>query len=233
MKTKATYDLLNFIRPEGYYPYSLEQCFGVFAWMVRTAKEFYHYCVCGPLDLLSTKPSCTGLGQVDPIVSLPDLQKRFHYAILCGYGSASAVRWRAKYKIRPTGRVTVAFRHYKPMAGSMLQGAPRCEAQIVGAVQALLGATGSLAVQLNSCWRQAKEICGVRVHVGNGCDFRFVLDYGFDGSVWHHTLAASGKRDTFISTLDRAITEFLRVADAKAGAELVKLLPVAKTKDTP
>ncbi len=45
---------------------------------------------------------------------------------------------------------------------------------------------------------------GVRLQLSMDYRWRFVLDYGFDGSVWYETIAEQGKREPFLLTLRRA-----------------------------
>lgn len=208
MPSKATYQFIEFVRPSGGYwpwPYSLEQAFGVFRWMIDVADpEKYHdktewgrrTVEC----LLSKKPSCTGMYEIDPINSLKDLEARFHYALL-GNASNNVNRWRAHHDIGVSSKKIIHFDHAVPMRDA------ESEAQIQGAFVRLFGATGRLNVQLNECHDRAREIYGVRMHYSRGFPgWRFVLDYGYGGSVWHKTIARQRPKERMLPVLKRAVS---------------------------
>ncbi len=186
MKSKAKYTLIEFLRPDGFwpYPYTLEQAFGVFAWMLRTGDKYHDDGQWGRHDirsLLSCNPTCTNFSEVDPIHSVSDLRRRFHYAILGSHVGPSLCRWRSEHRILPSGQPIIHFPHHA------YDKTPTSEFDAKLAVDALLAARGRLGVQLNEYHSRAREIHGVSLY-WHGC-YRFVLKYGYQGSEWGHELS--------------------------------------------
>lgn len=77
---------IDLVRPDGYWPqpYTLEQAFEIFRWMVAKGEGYStqeRWGSRGVVDLLSAT-SGIGHSSVIPISSLEDLRKRFHYAVL-------------------------------------------------------------------------------------------------------------------------------------------------------
>jgi hypothetical protein len=229
LRQKATYSFIELVRPDGYPVYTIEQRFGILRWMAATARattptkaETGAWGAENTFCLLNCHPTCVNDDRVYAIQSLDDLDRRFHFALLSANAGASARRWRKENGISVTEQKILHFPHFKPFAGAPLQGKPRSEAYIKKAVTSLLAYSAPLVPQLNRYHARARETNGVKIHV-LPWGFRFVLDYGYDGSTWYHELAAtpnmwSGQgetfrynpygadSETFMATLDRAIT---------------------------
>jgi hypothetical protein len=227
-RQKATYSLIELVRPDGYDAYSIEQQFQIFRWMVATAKatvptkaETGRWGASDALCVLATKPTCVNGSVPLHIHSIEDLHRHFHYALLARDIGPSAHRWRRENRISVTETHILHFPHYAPFAGAPLHGKPTAESEIAKAFDGLMKAGGRLTTQLNSCHAGAVEIYGVTVHV-RPQGFSFVLDYGYEGSIWYHTLTETpgmwaGEGETFhynaygrkseplIDTLSRAI----------------------------
>jgi hypothetical protein len=237
LATKTKIDLIDLVRPGGWGDscLSVEKLFGVFQWMVKTAHEAEpgqtHWGSCGPLELLSKKPTCVNHYEVDPVSSLSDLSERFHYALLDGPPGPSVKKWRKDNGIDINATRWVYFRHrsadwlarpgrewreWRTYPSSATWdprnvGLVRSPGAIKRQVEALLGATGKTKVRLNEYHADADNVYGGRVAVmAEG--FRFLLSYGVDGSSWDHPLAVSRGGEAFIDTLDRACEELARVA---------------------
>ena len=218
MKTKAKYRFVEFIRPDCYWPqpYTLEQAFGVFAWMLRTGEGYGDQSCWGRssiLSLLSGKPSCVNFSAVDPIRSVDDLRRRFHYALLSSCVGESLKLWRSKFDVRPDGNAIISFPHHGWRA------APFDEHRAEIAVNALLNSEGRLGVQLNEFHSRAREILGVDLHWRGS--YRFVLNYGYgyEGSVWRHLLARQLPRESFYAVLGRAQKKLSTLVDGKLNSE--------------
>jgi hypothetical protein len=123
MKTKAKIAFVEFLRPDFYWPnpYTIEQAFEVFRWMVRTGTAYERstrWGRNGPIETLSCSPSCTGFGYVAPIVSLDDLRRRFHFGLLSAHTTSSGVdEWRGAENTHVGAEKIIAFRHHKPFFG--------------------------------------------------------------------------------------------------------------------
>lgn len=215
MKYKAKFDFVEFVRPDYYWPsrYTIEQAFGVIRWMAETGAAFQHserWGRRGPIEALSKKPSCCGFSSVTPIRSIEDLRQRFHYAILSGYGGSGLNDWREKYDIRCGGSQTIAFPHYKPLAGGARW---TCEADVKKAIEAMFGDGSRRRTRksLNRYHPTARTCKGITVAVG-ARGFRFCMEYGWPDDVstssWFHPLAETEGKEPFLDTLDRAITAF-------------------------
>ena len=201
MKSKAKYRLIEFIRPDGFWPqpYTLEQAFGVFAWMLRTGDGYHDDGQWGRRDvrsLLSCKPTCTNYSAVDPIHSVADLERRFHYALLSQCATGALARWRKDHRIVADGEIIIHFQHHA------YGKTPTSEHDAKIALDALLGAQGRLGVQLNKYHSCAREIYGVSLH-WRGC-YRFILNYGYQGSSWYHPLSRQLPREPFYASFWRA-----------------------------
>ncbi len=200
MKYRAMYRLIEFVRPGCFWPqpYTVEQAFGLFAHLVASAGEAprgrngYNPVAA----LLSAQPSCEHC-TVTPIYSLEDLRQRFHFALL-GHSSQHVERWRRRLRLKVGNSIPAAFPHH------IWSKLPQSEHETKQTLVGLFGAQGKLTAQLNSCHAKAKEVYGVRLQLSMDYRWRFVLDYGFDGSVWYETIAEQGKREPFLLTLRRA-----------------------------
>lgn len=217
MKTKATYKFIEFIRPDGYWPlpYTLEQAFGVFAWMLSTGDGYHDDGRWGRHDirsLLSCQPTCCNFSQVRPIGNVADLQRRFHHAILSGYVGPRLQEWRETFGVTPSGKAIISFPHHG------LRGYETSEHGIARGVDALLGAKGRIGVQLNQYHSRAREINGVSLHWHNR--YWFVLNYGCDGSEWQWTLAKQLPGEAFYTTLRRAQKHLASLVDGKKVREV-------------
>lgn len=215
MKTKAKYRFIEFVRPDGWWPqpYTLEQAFGVFAWILKTGSKIYDQSGWGRRDirsLLSCKPTCVNFSEVEPVVSVQDLERRFHHAILSGFVGPNIRAWREKLGITPDGEAIISFPHHGWKGGPFSEHDARC------GIDALLGAEGRLGVQLNECHSRAREIYGVRLHWRGS--YRFVLRYGYDGSEWDWLLARQLPGEAFYTTFQRAQRRLADLVDGKQPA---------------
>lgn len=207
MKTKTRYSFIEFLRPDSYWPtpYTIEQAFGVFRWLAQTGYAYEdktRWGVQNIFSLLSGNPTCVNFSEVDPIRSVADLRRRFHYAFLSSYLGPNLQRWREEHGIRPDGEKVIAFPHHA------FDDLPDSNANCCNAIDALLGASGFLRKQLNNCHRDAREIDGVELTLGSRYSpvltWRFRLRFGVDGSRWYRTLAESNPNEPFLHTFRRA-----------------------------
>lgn len=215
---RAKFCFIDLIRPDCYHRYSMEQTFGIFGWMCQTAHDYTEklpdqgFQTSGAIDLLNAQPTCvSGNYPVNPIVSLQDLQRRINYVLLSAFASGYAEKWKVRNGISVTATKILRFPHHRPFTGH-----PLSENDLKKRMSDLLASAGILRVQLNSCHADAKEIVAVKVHYSkfnNG--FIFVLDYGIDGSVWHHNLAIQSPEEPFITTMQRAIKELASLRESK------------------
>ena len=219
LRQKARYSFIELVRPDWFVPYSIEQRFGIFRWMVAT-------CATSSTPM---HPNCVNDYDVSGVSSIAQLQKRFHFALLSR--DASASRWRSENGIDVAGHKILHFPHYAPFLGAPIQGKLLSEQDTQKALDGLLGSRGTLTTQLNSCHAAATEIYGVKIHVSPE-GFTLTLEYGYDGSIWHYPLAATpamweGEGDTFrrnlygrksepfINTFDRAISALAKLTYKK------------------
>lgn len=205
MKSKATIRFIEFIRPDSYwpYPYSLEQAFSVFQWMLKTGEDYQDHGRWGSQNiksLLSCKPTCTNFSEVDPIRSVDDLQRRFHFAILSNSCGQRLKEWRETFRVTHDGCRTIHFPHhdYGTAVGF------NCETQFNDGINSFLQAKGQLNVQLNEYHERAVYIHRVDLHCRGY--YRFVLKYGYhnDSSEWSHLLAKQTPHEAFGTTFARA-----------------------------
>lgn len=219
MKTKAKYNFVEFMRPKGSYwplPYTIEQAFGVFGWMIESGQPFARRGRWGEhtIECLLSGPgasSCTGIRTICPIISVDDLRQRFHDAFFDSY-SPMAADWRKSCGINAYASKTIAFKHHDRGTGG------DSEAGFRKSLDALLAGGGTLTTQLNKYHRDAVDILSVELTYSiyrHGWSFR--LEYGYDGSHWFHNLAQQWKGDTFYGTF------------ARAQAALAKLTEPAKS----
>jgi hypothetical protein len=193
MKTKAKYHFSDFVRPDGFWPtpYTVDQAFGVLAWMAAGATD-------NILALLSCRPSCTGFTNIEPVHSISDLQRRFHFALLSsvvGYYSPRAVSdWREKNGVLFGGSRLISFVHGDN---------PECEALAKERLARLFKWNKTLTTQLNSSHAEAVETYGVRMRLCGRC-WMFSLEYGFNGSTWQHELARQKQTEPLWAATQRA-----------------------------
>lgn len=213
IQSKAKIHFAEFVRPEIYWPqpYSIEQAFQVYRWMVKTGKPFSEYGKYGVYDLLIGS-GCMGSSDLfyNPISSLEMLQRKFHRAILARPNCSASLAWIEKEKIVYGQHRILHFPHYAPFVGSPLLDRIMSEHQIQKLLKTYFSVTGNLRVQLNSCHAAAIEIIQAVVRVDT-YDFKFVFDlhYGYEGSGWWHHLAEG---ENFIDTFGKALVEFERVS---------------------
>lgn len=165
MKTKGTYKWIEFVRPRGYWIYSVEQVFGVYQWLVKTAIERSQHYQSGAVELLSMKPTCLNESRPDSIRSLDDLKMRFHYALLDNCNAPIVQKWRADFKIDINESVVIPFKHYVPFKGGKLCGKDVCEADIQKAIEGFFTATGNLKQSPNKYHKNMTEIRGGKISV--------------------------------------------------------------------
>lgn len=204
-KTKMTVRLIDLLRPDSYWPHplSIEQAFGVFQWMVRTGAEFSAWGRSGVYDLIQCKPTCIGADGAGPVVSIDDLRRRFHFAILSDHASDLARQWRSAAGVAVDSEPTIDFRHDAPFKIGPLGS----EQAIKEALRLFFLSTseGELAVSFNSIHSKARCSQGGSIHVRPNC-FAFKLGFGYgDGSSWDVLLAETRDRETFVDTLRRAL----------------------------
>lgn len=214
VRTKAKIRFIDFVRPDHFpYPYSIEQAFHVFQWLVATGSEFTRYQHPGVYDLLSMKPSVCGIDPVYPITSLSDLQRRFHWALLSGNEVPLVVDWKKSHGISIQTTKWIRFPHYDPFAGTS---AFKSEDAVRKALEKLLGESRGkdLNVSLNSCHLGARWVRDVKVAV-HPKGFTFVMDYSFpeDSSWWHYSLATTENNEPFTDTLRRAIDALAQMTE--------------------
>lgn len=213
-QTRARFHFTEFVRPDGYWPqpYSLEQAFQVYRWLVKTAEPFSQHGKYGAYDTLigGGVMGSTTLHH-NPIRSVDMLRRVFHRALLGRSNGSLTTAWRQKHSIAVGGCRTISFPHYVPFVGAPVLGNILSEAQVQKLVGAYLGASGHLTVQLNKFHPEAIDIwgCFIRIQTWEPYQFEFVLCYGCDGSSWDHRLASGVQ---FIDTLGAALTEFERVS---------------------
>lgn len=219
MKTKARYEFIDFIRPKaGYWPspYTVEQAFGVFRWMAETGPRYHAPSRWGTASvkcLLSCQPTCVSFNEITPITGIEDLERRFHYALLYKASPGGVYdRWRTDCGIGIEQSRVISFPHHDPFKG------PISEATIQSSLESLLSAKGRVTAQLNKYHRHAKNIIGVRLHLRS--TWVFVLDYGYQGSVWHRNLSRQTRGETFVAAMQRAIKELGRLTDPALAGEV-------------
>ena len=216
MKTKAKISFIEFLRPCCHwpYPYTLEQAFEVFRWMVKTGAPYGEFRERGPLETLSGKPTCIGFSRVEPITSIEDLRKRFHYALLDNYGGKTTDSWRENEKIDISQTRILRFKHDSEAPCLHEKVGLRAYERDTSRVLHWLfskGQSATLSAQLNSTYRKARECRSVVVHVLPAA-FVFELKYGIPGinSSWTHELASG---EPFNVALWNAANNFCELFD--------------------
>lgn len=205
MRTKAKYNFIEFLRPRGYwpFPYTIEQAFGVFGWMIESGQPFKKRGQWGEhtIECLLSGPgksSCTGLYTIDPIRSVDDLRQRFHAAFFDNY-SPMAAAWRTACGINAYKSKVIAFKHHERGTGG------DSEAGFEQSLESMLRGGGKLTTQLNEFHPDAVDILSVDLtYCRHYHGWNFRLRYGYDGSNWFHPLAQQRNDDTFYGTFARA-----------------------------
>lgn len=211
--SKAKIHFAELVRPDSYWPqpYTIEQAFQVYRWLIKTGKPFAKYGEYGAYDLMIGR-GVMGSSDLhyEPIRSLPMLRERFHRAILGRSNGLNANDWRRRERIAFGQNRVITFPHYAPFLGTPLLGTIRSEASLRKILDSYFTASGNLRVQLNECHSAAIEIKSLVVNVETyDFQFRFDLHYGYDGSSWTHNLATG---EQFIDTFGAALVEFERVS---------------------
>lgn len=218
-QSRFNVSFIDFIRPDSFwpYPYSIEQAFQTFRWMVETGNEYRgqagrYSAQNGVRELLSKKPSCLEFRAVSPITSLDDLRERFHYAILSNHGHPTVDQWRNDFDVLPTGKATIRSEIYRDAAPHpVFNGHRSVDRTLKSMFEPPINQ--KMAVALNSIHREnAIQLHNVHVSVRPG-GFSFELNYGDArrneiSSQWTVCLARSQKDETFIDTLARADINF-------------------------
>jgi hypothetical protein len=231
--TKSRFDLnlIELVRPEAYAfpsPYSIEEAFQAFRWMVKTGFEYRDDGQWGSVGVREILSATSGIGleQVKPIVSIEDLARRFQYALL-GHGGGAVQRWRDDFKIKIGERVTIPYQVHKNIYGN---GAPVAPADVKKQLQRLLQPTPGqkMAMSLNFVHHGVRHLHDVKIAVSPNA-FRFDIHYGTDKrsatgySSWSETLAKTRDGETFIETLSRARENFDLVVHGTKPAGKVDL----------
>ena len=213
-KSRFNVSFTDLVRPDGFWPqpYSLEQAFEIFRWMVKTGSGYTSPTRWGRVGVkaLLSATSANDAEAVTPIRSIADLRERFHYAILGFARSEAMALWRSAHRVEPGQKVRLAVPVYTPFAGARHLGW-KCEADIKEAFTRLTsGHRGqALAVSLNSVWPDVRHVHGVTVAV-RADGFRFQLTFGEDPSQdrptssWTDTLAVTRPGESFLDTFARA-----------------------------
>lgn len=227
-KRSAVVSLIEFLRPDCYWPhpYSLEQAFQLFRWMVATAAKSRYsdqmrWGAMSPIDLLSDS-SGIGHSSVAPISSIADLRRRFQLAFFGTHGGNGTLRWREENGIQAYGTVTLPYRHYVPHAGAKHLGFDSESAIETALNKFFEKAPGMrLAAQLNSFHAGAKVVQDVTIGV-SARGFNFNLRYGFTApksgkldSEWTYSLAKTIGDESFVETFARAIARLEELRTVK------------------
>jgi hypothetical protein len=214
--TKSRFDLnlIELVRPPSYWPhpYSVEQAFQAFRWMIKTGdtyREPGRWGSSGVREVLSAS-SGVGLSGVAPIKSLEDLRQRFHYALLADGGKA-VEQWRDDHGVRVGGRVTIPYAVHSDGHNSPAFTSP---SNVKQELDRMLepGPGQTMKMSLNCVHHDVRTLHSVEVRVFEG-GFKFVLWYGDAPkselhSHWDETIAASREGETFLQTFARARENF-------------------------
>jgi hypothetical protein len=204
MRVKTKIKFINFLRPETSYwpyPYTLEQAFCVFQWLIKTGGKYQKWGHSGVYELLSLKPTCINSIKVDPLQSIEDLRLRFHYALLA-VANSNVKRWREDLGIIDINKERwIRFPYYP-------------EIDISQILNNFFSLKGKLLVQLNPYHKKATLINHTDIQVYPD-EFEFGLCYGYDGSSWRHVLDSSKKGECFRDTLIRVMEKINRMVDIK------------------
>jgi len=223
MKKRVKVNFIEFIRPDGYWPapYSIDQAFGVMRWMVATGNAMTkskgdagQWGTSTVINLLTCSPTCVHSFAPKSIIDIDALQQSFRYALLSKHESRQVKRWKETFGIGHSLTKILTF----PNEGGWGNGVSAQR------VDQLLKCKRGLTTQLNEYHPAATELHGVTVNIdANGSvnayyppggQFRFTLDYGYDGSEWHHDIAIGTPEETFSQTLKRAEIELDKLTGA-------------------
>lgn len=212
--------LIELLRPDGYWPQplSIEQAFETLRWMATTGSskpEFTSQLQWGRAGINDLLTGGSGLSHscVEPISSIEDLRRRFHFAILSRASSRGQELWRSEFGIRPEGTVTVPHPTYKPFAALPHLGW-QSEAEIHAEIKRLTAESAGMpmSVNLNGVYDDCQTLHGVRIRVAPE-GFAFDIRYGNThptehGSSWDDTIARTREGESFLQTFARARTVF-------------------------
>jgi hypothetical protein len=222
IRSKATIRFIEFVRPDCYWPapYTIEQAFHVYQWMVRTGRDYSEWGRSGVYDLLCCKGTCVSHSAPDAILSTDDLRQRFHCALLSAYASKLAQQWREAEKVVVAGERILMFPHYAPFEGA---GRWRCEADIQSGLDGWFeaGRTRRTAGSLNQYHPTARTCKSVHIEV-SADRFYFNLEYGWPDSEctshWFYPLAQTVPGEPFTDGLGRAIDALDALTEKTAAA---------------
>lgn len=218
VQSRFKVSFIELIRPGSWpYPYTIEQAFQVLRWMTATGFEYRadtRWGDQGVFEVLSMKPSCRGFSSVDPITSLADLQKRFHYAILSKSENSVVDNWRRDHDILPDGKATIPYPVHKDWGvREPFKNQDDLKKALTELLEPPKGQKLQMAVALNSVHGMETAIYhDVQIKVSrNG--FAFILRYGDEarhafGSRWDEVIASTRGNETFIETAVRAYTNY-------------------------
>jgi hypothetical protein len=211
MRTKAKIKFIEFLRPGNRfaYPYTIEQAFNVFQWLVKTGSKYDTYGRSGVYDLMAMGPTCINHDiWYSHFYSIENLEKRFHYVFLYDDSwNKITTTWKKENDIGIDKTKWIYFNHYEPYGG---YGRNLSEVQIEETLEKLLNSKNlKLNVSLNNCHPKAVWVEGVFIRIMPDY-FEFVMDYGYkkDSSSWFHTLAKTENKESFIDTMFKAIEKF-------------------------
>lgn len=219
IQSRFNVSFVEFVRPGHGFPspYSIEQAFQVFRWMVSTGSEYRadtRYGDQGVFEVLSMKPSCRGFTGVYPITSLTDLRERFHYAILSKSENPVVEKWRRDYDVLPDGKATIPFSVHRDWD---VQAPFKNQSELKNALTELLeppsGQKIQMAIALNSVYgKETVTYHDVQIKASKR-GFAFILRYGDEqrqafGSRWDEYIATTRGNETFIETAVRAYKNY-------------------------
>lgn len=220
--------LIELVRPDSFWPYpiTVEMAFETLRWMVETgSKPEYdrqQWGKCAVEELLNGG-SVRGCSRIDPIKSLADLRKRFHYAVLLRPESQEQIDWRKDNGIDVNSTVTVKAPVYMAFEGAKHLGMDS-EAAIIDQLDAVLdGGRGvDMAVSLNPSHPTLRCVERVEIAIHPAHGFSFFLAYGHRveekmRSSWSDLIAHTRPGETFLDTFARARDAFECLVHGKAN----------------
>lgn len=216
MPTKAKYNFLDFLQEHAPYPYTAEQAFGVLAWMIDTGQGYSQKTPWGVQTietLLSRNNSVVSMYEIEPITSLQHAINCIRNGIISTQARGNLKKWRDDYGINAYSSKTISFFHAAPFKDAA------SESEIQSALSSLFNATGRLGTQLNEYHSRAREVYGVcmRYHT-RSFGWKFVLKYGYKGSVWESVLSRQRPRETLLPVIRRASEKLHEYMTFKSAA---------------
>ena len=200
------------------YPYGLDQAFEALRYLALSGLGYERqdrwttYTLAQLLSQTKDNVSLSGFSSyhsVRPVTSIADLKSRFLYALL-GDRESFYQDWRDAMNIALDTSISFRCPHRgKAFHPITLPGKHNSVAVHEALTNMLEGARGmTLTPQLNPVHEQARNIRTVKVAIGKE-GFDFIVDYGFQGSTWSTSIAASRKGEPFVDTLQRAYAIFM------------------------